>query len=145
MRHFLIEGDWTHINLELGKGNHLLIKTCHKNYLGFQIHCYIASTLKYKRYNMKDPGLAVSWSLVKKMGESLGLVKLRLARKLHPLVVSQFGKTISVRVHKSFPAILVICQFSSSFLLSHADLTIFSSTIHEILLGFVFWVKFLSN
>ena len=34
----------------------------------------------------KDSGLVVSWSLVKKIGESLGLVKLRLARKLQSLI-----------------------------------------------------------
>ena len=33
----------------------------------------------------KDSGLVVSWSLAKKIGESLGLVKLRLARKLQSL------------------------------------------------------------
>ena len=37
-------------------------------------------------YNIKDPGLVVSWSLVKKMSETLDLVKLRLARKLQPLL-----------------------------------------------------------
>jgi hypothetical protein len=39
-------------------------------------------------YISKDPGLVVSWSLVKKIGETLGLVKLMLARKLQPLVVT---------------------------------------------------------
>ena len=49
--------------------------------------------IRYKRIGFpnslsskKDSGLVVSWSLVKKIGESLGLVKLRLARKLQSLL-----------------------------------------------------------
>ena len=38
----------------------------------------------------KDSGLVISGSLVKKIGESLGLVKLMLARKLQSLVPSLY-------------------------------------------------------
>ena len=59
---------------------------------------YTCSILK------KYPGLVVSWSLVKKNGETLGLVKLRLARKLQPLVFTYCGS------HEHFvPEKKIIC------------------------------------
>ena len=42
----------------------------------------------------------VSWSLVKKIGESLGLVKLRLARKLQSLVDTEYFSKINEKIVK---------------------------------------------
>ena len=59
---------------------------------------YYKKFIKILRYEKwKDSGLVVSWSLVKKIGESLGLVKLRLARKLQSLVNSYWKIQITMR------------------------------------------------
>ena len=74
--------------------------------------------------NMYCSGLVVSWSLVKKNGETLSLVKLMVARKLQPLV-----PTCKKCVKSLF---LNLCGktdsqwFSSSFLRKKSNWTLIS-------------------
>ena len=61
--------------------------TLSRYYFGFQMRNWWVNIATQKYYNrLKNSGLVVSWSLVEKIGETLGLVRLRLARKLQPLV-----------------------------------------------------------
>ena len=69
-------------------------------------------------YYKKDSGLVVSWSLVKKIGESLGLVKLRLARKLHSLlsiyVLCSFD--VSLYLFQNYLKIRQLCSLRQNLL-----------------------------
>ena len=102
----------------------------------------------------------VSWSLAKKTGESLGLVKLRLARKLHPLVpIDQYyyllssGSTLRTQQTKIFDRKQgKFCSRTIEYILSTLGISRFfvKFTMHDFLINsclyfLSFFIKFSST